>query len=165
MAEPFLGEIRLFAFGLVPKGWMPCQGQIIQVQQNQALFVILGAAYGGNGSTTFALPDFRGRVPLHTAPPYGLGAAGGEATHVLTVNEMPMHTHTVSGAGELATLIPPTGNVWPQRNNTYSAAVPDTMMGSSAMSVAGGSQAHNNMQPYTALNFCIASVGIFPSRQ
>jgi len=164
MAEPFVGEIRLFSFGVIPRGWLPCQGQILPIQTNQALFALLGAQYGGNGSTTFALPDLRGRVPLNTSPGYPLGAAAGEAAHTLTFNEMPMHTHSVSASGEPATLVPPAGNVWPQIPSTYSATAPDVQMGAAAVSVAGGSQAHNNMQPYLTINFCIATAGIFPSR-
>jgi microcystin-dependent protein len=164
MAEPFVGEIRLFSFGVIPRGWLPCQGQLLSIQQNQALFAVLGVQYGGNGSTTFALPDLRGRVPLNTSPDYPMGATAGEPAHTVTVNEMPRHTHSVSASGEPATLVPPAGNVWPQSANTYSAVVPNVQMGADAVSVAGGSQAHNNMQPYLTINFCIATVGIFPPR-
>lgn len=164
MAEPFVGEIRLFSFGVTPRGWLPCQGQLLPIQQNQALFAVLGTQYGGNGSTTFALPDLRGRVPLNTSPDYPMGAAAGEAAHTLTVNEMPMHTHSVAASGEPASLIPPAGHVWPQSASTYSAVAPNVQMGANAVSVAGGSQPHNNMQPYLAINFCIATVGIFPPR-
>lgn len=164
MAEPFLGEIRLFSFGVIPRGWISCQGQILPIQQNQALYSLLGTKYGGNGSTTFALPDLRGRVPLNMSPDYPLGAAAGEANHTLTVNEMPMHTHDVSASGQAATLIPPTGNVWPQIANTYSATAPNVQMGANAVSAAGGSQPHNNMQPYLTISFCIATQGIYPSR-
>jgi microcystin-dependent protein len=163
MAEPFLGEIRSFSFGLIPRGWLACQGQMLPVQQNQALFSLLGVTYGGNGVTVFGLPDLRGRVPLHLSPTYPLGAAGGEANHTLTMNEMPMHTHAVQASAETATLIPPQGNAWPQSADSYSAA-PDVAMGSGALSTAGGSQAHANMQPYLPISFCIAIQGIYPPR-
>jgi len=164
MAEPFLGEIRSFAFGVIPRGWLACQGQMLPIQQNQALFSLLGISYGGNGVTTFGLPDLRGRVPLHLSPAYPLGAAGGEASHTLTVNEMPVHVHGVQASTEAATLIPPQGNVWPQSVDTYAASAPDVPMGARAVSTAGGSQAHNNMQPYTTISFCIAIQGIYPPR-
>ena len=164
MAEPFLGEIRSFSFGLIPRGWLACQGQMLPVQQNQALFSLLGVNYGGNGVTVFGLPDLRGRVPLHLSSAYPLGAAAGEASHTLTVNEMPMHTHAVQASGETATLIPPQGNVWPQSADTYAASAPDVAMGARAVSTAGGSQAHDNMQPYLTISFCIAIQGIYPPR-
>ncbi len=164
MADPFLGEIRSFSFGLIPRGWLACQGQMLPVQQNQALYSLLGITYGGNGVTTFGLPDLRGRVPLHLSPTYPLGAAGGEANHTLTVNELPTHTHAVQASGETATLIPPQGNVWPQSVDTYAASAPDVPMGARAVSTAGGSQAHENMQPYLTISFCIAIQGIYPPR-
>lgn len=162
--EPFVGEIRLFAFNQIPRGWLPCQGQIMPIQQYTTLFSLLGTMYGGNGVSTFALPDLRGRVPLQTSPDYPQGALAGTATHTLTINEMPAHTHTVSASSEARTLIPPKDNVWPQSANTYSAKAPDVQMGPTAISAAGSSQAHNNMQPYLTLSFCIATTGIFPSR-
>lgn len=164
MAEPFLGEIRLFSFGVIPRGWLPCQGQLLPIQQNQALFSLLGTAYGGNGTSTFGLPDLRGRVPLHISPDYPLGKAAGEPTHTLTINEMPMHTHTVTASSADATVIPPTDAVWPQINGTYSAVAPNVQMGPRSVSATGSSQAHNNMQPYTTVSFCIATSGIYPSR-
>lgn len=164
MAEPFLGEIRLFAFNVIPRDWAPCQGQLLQIRQYQALYALLGVVYGGDGVTTFGLPDLRGRVPLHISPDYRLGAAGGESAHALTVNEMPSHTHQVAASNALASSIPPAGNIWPQSVNTYSADGPNVQMGPNAISVAGGSQPHNNMQPYMTLSFCIALSGSFPSR-
>lgn len=163
MAEPFLGEIRLFSFGVIPRGWLPCQGQLLSVPQNQALFSLLGTKYGGDGSTTFGLPDLRGRVPLHLSPTYPLGQAAGEATHTLTVKEMPMHTHLVSASNEAATLVAPTGAVWARIDGAYST-VPNVRMGPRAVSTAGASQAHDNMQPYTTISFCIATEGTFPPR-
>ena len=162
--EPFVGEIRLFAFNQIPRGWLPCRGQLLAIQTNVTLFSLLGTTYGGNGTSTFALPDLQGRVPLQISPDYPLGAASGAASHTLTVNEMPMHTHTVSGSSEAATLVPPTANVWPKDDDTYSLAAPNVRMGANAVSAAGGSQPHNNMQPYLTFSFCIATNGIFPSR-
>lgn len=162
--DPFLGEIRIFAFNQIPRGWLPCQGQVLPIASNAPLFSLLGTTYGGNGSSTFALPDMRGRTPLQTAPDYPMGALSGAATHTLTINEMPMHTHTVSASSDAPTLIPPADNTWPQAGNTYSAKAPDVEMGPNAVSAAGSSQAHNNMQPYITFSFCIATSGIFPSR-
>lgn len=164
MAEPFLGEIRLFSFGMIPRGWLPCQGQLLPVQSNQALFSLLGTAYGGNGSTTFGLPDLRGRVPLHITAAYPLGVAGGETTHTLTMNEIPMHTHTVTASSAAPTALSPVGAVWPQIDNTYAASGTNVQMGPRTVSTTGGSQAHNNMQPYTTVSFCIATTGTYPSR-
>jgi len=162
--DPFLGEIRLFAFNQIPRGWQPCRGQVLPIQANVALFSVLGTTYGGNGTSTFALPDLQGRAPMQISPDYPQGAASGAAFHTLRVEEMPMHTHDVSGSSDAATLIPPAGNVWPQSGNTYSAKSPDVQMAANAVSAAGGSQAHNNMQPYLTFSFCIATSGIFPSR-
>lgn len=113
MSEPYVGEIRLFGFGTVPRGWARCDGQILQINTNQALYSILGATYGGNGSSTFALPDLRGgRVPVHVSSSITRGQKAGEEVHVLTINEMPTHSHIVNGSSESATLKVASGNVW-----------------------------------------------------
>ncbi|RIX50713.1 phage tail protein [Paenibacillus nanensis] len=164
MSEPFIGEIRLFANNYAPRGWMFCEGQILQINTNQALYSILGNVYGGNGVTTFALPDYRGRVPIHVSPTIPLGTSQGEAAHTLTVNEIPQHTHQVSGSSNPASAPSPQTNVWSVIDNAYDPAATLENMSSSAIGIAGGGQAHNNMQPYLVLNYAIAVQGIFPSR-
>lgn len=174
MADFFLGEIRIVAFPYAPKGWAQCNGQTLPISQNQALFALLGTQYGGNGTTTFALPDFRGRAPMHRSSEYPIGARGGEATHTLAMTEMPAHTHTVA-ASTTATggSANPTNNVLGGGNDVYWAppvVTPPppppalTALHPSTIPAAGSSQPHENMQPYLALNFCIALTGIFPSR-
>lgn len=166
MAEPFVGEIRLFSFGIIPQGWAPCNGQMMQINTNQALYSILGNRFGGDGRTTFALPDLRGRVPVTMSNELPLAAAGGEAVHTLTVSEIPQHTHQAIGGSEAATLPNPSGNVWGTMAATRPiyASTPNVKMNSEAIGTTGASQGHNNMQPYTAVSFCIALVGIYPSR-
>lgn len=171
--EPFVGEIRLFALNFAPKGWALCNGQILSIQSNAALYSILGVTYGGDGRTTFGLPNLQGRVPVHvgTSDEFGYtvnwGESAGEGSHTLTMQEMPAHTHTVSASSQKATESSPSGNVWAARENSYAtadASLPDYSLHSAALSVNGGSQPHENRQPYVVLNFCIALTGIFPSR-
>ncbi|MFC5649787.1 phage tail protein [Paenibacillus solisilvae] len=164
MSEPFLGEIQAFAFGFEPRGWAACSGQLLPINTNQALFSILGTTYGGDGITTFCLPDLRGRAAVHPGNGVSLGQAAGEEAHTLTANEMPQHNHQVMANTSSSTSNKPAGNVWgPAQENSYTAS-PNTSMSPNALSNAGGSQAHPNMQPYLALNYCIALTGIFPSR-
>lgn len=164
MSEPFLGEIRLFANNYAPSGWMECNGQLLQINGNQALYSLLGSVYGGDGVTTFALPDLRGRVPIHVSPSIPLGQKAGEETHILTANEMPMHTHGVSASSVLGTNAEPEQNVWANQVGLYSTQAANAAMNAGSVSNAGSSQPHNNMQPYLAVNFYIATTGIFPSR-
>ncbi|WP_068777717.1 phage tail protein [Paenibacillus sp. FJAT-26967] len=165
MSEPFVGEVRLFANGYAPRGWMYCEGQILQINGNQALYSLLGNVYGGNGVTTFALPDYRGRVPIHVSSTIPLGTAAGEAAHTLTVSEIPQHTHQVQASSTSASDPSPLNNVWAAANGSvYDPAATMIQMNSGAIGQAGGSQPHNNMQPYLSLNFAIAIQGIFPSR-
>ncbi|MFS0724276.1 phage tail protein [Paenibacillus sp. 1P07SE] len=166
MAEPFVGEIRLFSFGVIPSGWAPCNGQILQVNQNQALFSLLGNRYGGNGQTTFALPNLNGRAPLHRSSSIPVATSAGEAAHTLTLNEMPQHNHTASGSTDSANQPVPTGNTWGTMasNRQIYASTADTTMSPAALATAGGSQAHDNMQPYTVVSFCIALNGIYPTQ-
>lgn len=168
MAEPFLAEIRLFSFKFAPRGWAQCNGQLLPIAQNMALFSLIGTTYGGDGKTTFALPNLQGRVPVN--PNQGsitYGAVGGEEAHTLTVNEMPMHTHQTSASNDTAAPLAtdPTGKVWGVsfNNNIYSPTT-NTAMSPNAIGTSGGSKPHNNMQPYTVVNYCIALSGIFPPR-
>lgn len=165
MAEPYLSEVRIFSFSFAPKGWALCNGQILPINQNQALFSLLGTTYGGNGTTTFALPNLQGRVPMHVGNGFTLGQQGGEQAHTLVVNEMPGHTHQAQASTNGPTVTAPTNNFW--ASNTGFApygSTGDIAMSPSAISNAGGGQAHENMSPYLTLNICIALVGIFPSR-
>ena len=163
--DPFIGEIRLFSFVRVPRGWALCNGQILSINTNQALFSLLGTTYGGNGTTTFALPDLRGRVPVHVGDSVRLGQKDGQETHSLTSYEMPAHTHVVTASSESATSKVATGNVWGTTDmNMYASNQLDTVMNAQALLPAGNGQSHQNMQPYIVANYCIALIGIYPSR-
>lgn len=168
MSEPFLGEIRAFAFGRVPRGWAACEGQTMPINRYQALFSIIGVTYGGDGMSTFVLPDLRGRVPVHAGSGMAgirLGQRGGEATHALTQNEIPAHGHVPSGSTATATVAAmAAGSFWaaaPCFSKDPAQTVP---MSGAAVSTAGASQPHENMQPYAAVSFCIALNGIYPTR-
>lgn len=165
MAEPFLSEIRLFSFSFAPKGWALCNGQLLPINQNQALFSLLGTTYGGDGRVNFALPDLRGRAPVHTGDGVMLGERGGEQAHTLSIAELPAHTHVVQGSSATATLNTPVNNLWATSNLTPYTDNLSALGAMQAGSVtnAGGSQPHLNMQPFLTLNFCIALQGIFPS--
>jgi microcystin-dependent protein len=143
---------------------MLCEGQILPIAQNQAVFSLLGTTYGGDGMTTFALPDLRGRVPVHSDSTLLLGQAQGEASHTLTTNEIAAHTHLASGSTNPVSEISPQNNVWGTQNNLYGPEAALALMNGAAISNSGGNLPHSNMQPYLTLNFCIALVGIFPSR-
>ena len=165
MAEPFLAEIRMMSFVFAPKGWALCNGQLLPINQNQALFSLLGTTFGGDGRVNFALPDLRSRVPIHVGAGHTLGERGGEAAHTLTPAELPNHTHLVAAStvatGGTAT---PNGNYLGGANNAYHApSGPLSTLRPDAVSNVGGSQPHLNMQPFLTLSFCIALQGIFPS--
>jgi microcystin-dependent protein len=164
MAEPFLSEIRIMSFNFAPKGWALCNGQLLPINQNQALFSLLGTTYGGNGQTSFALPNLQGRVPIHVGTGRTLGETGGEEAHTLTVGELPTHTHAVS-ASNAATggSSSPTNRFLGGANNMYGAGAPLTTLQPATVSNIGGSQPHTNLQPFLTLSFCIALQGIFPS--
>lgn len=167
MAEPFLSEIRVFSFNFAPKGWALCDGQLLPINQNQALFSLLGTTYGGSGVTNFALPDFRGRVPIHMGSGHTLGERAGEQAHTLSISELPMHTHSLQAQsaagnqpnGSNALLAKTNGDVYVDYNGQNLQA-----LNAQAVSSIGGSQAHLNMMPFLTLNFCIALQGIFPSQ-
>lgn len=163
MGTPYLGEIRIFSFSFPPKGWAFCNGQTLPINQNQALFAILGTTYGGNGTTNFLLPNLQGRVPVHVGSGILLGQSGGETAHTLIAPEMPAHTHQATGSSTPANLGDPTGNLWAAGNAAYNPA-PNTTMNPGCITSIGGSQPHENMSPYLTLSICIALQGIFPSQ-
>ena len=163
MAEPFLSEIRLMSFDFAPKGWTRCNGQLLPINQNQALFSLLGTTYGGNGQTNFALPDLQGRTPIHVGSGHTLGERGGEQAHTLTINEIPTHSHVATGTSDNATDAAPAGNLLASGANQYQPPPGTTTLHPQTLGNVGGSQAHLNMQPFLTLTFCIALQGIFPS--
>lgn len=168
MSEPFLAEIRIVAFNFAPRGWAFCDGQILPINQNQSLYSLLGTTYGGDGRTTFALPDLRGRTPIHEGSSNGvshpLGQKGGAETHTLSVAEIPNHEHALQGVSDSANSTDPTGRVLAKASTQiYNDPQQLQAMNPAAVTSVGG-QAHDNMQPYLALNFCIALQGLFPSR-
>lgn len=170
MSEPFLAEVRMVGFNFAPRGWAFCDGQILPINQNQSLYSLLGTVYGGDGRTSFALPDLRGRTPIHFNSAHRQGEKAGEEAHSLDVNEMPVHTHTLQASGAPATQAGPTGNLLAMPSLSVGAVysttaeTQDVSLGASAIANTGSGQGHNNMQPYLAVNFCIALQGLFPSR-
>ena len=165
MSEPFLAEIRMVGFNFAPRNWAFCDGQILPINQNQSLYSLLGTTYGGDGRTSFALPDLRGCTPIHFDSSHQQGQKDGEETHTLTIDEMPQHKHKVEGSTNQATSNSPTNNVLGvTTSNVYNTPVSPVAMSSSIIGNTGGGQAHENMQPYLAINFCIALRGLFPSR-
>ena len=166
MAEPFLSEIRIFSFSFPPKGWALCDGQLLPINQNQALFSLLGTTYGGDGRVNFGLPDLRSRVPIHEGSGHTLGERGGEQSHTLSISEIPTHTHALQGTSSAGSLIIAAGNL-PGTSPSQMYQAPDNnlaAMNPASISNVGGSQAHLNMQPFLVLNLCIALQGIFPSQ-
>jgi microcystin-dependent protein len=163
MAEPFLSEIRIMSFEFAPKGWALSNGQLLPINQNQALFSLLGTTFGGDGRVNFALPDLRGRTPIHVGSGHTLGERGGEQAHTLSIAELPTHTHVAMASSANASVPTPGGNVLGTSNNLYAAATNLTSLSPSTVPNVGGSQAHLNMQPFLTLSFCIALQGIFPS--
>lgn len=166
MATPFIAQIHMFSFAFAPRGWAQCNGQLLPINQNQALFSLLGTTYGGNGTTNFALPNLQGRTPLHfgTGPglsPRALGESSGQENVTLTAGQLPAHTHSVSANTAAPTLGTPAGNFWAQGNYSANGG---SAMAAGDVSNSGGNQPHPNLSPYLVVNFCIALVGIFPSR-
>jgi microcystin-dependent protein len=165
VAEPFLSEIRIFSFVFAPKGWALCNGQLMPINQNQALFSLLGTTYGGDGRVTFGLPDLRARVPIHTGNGHTLGERGGSSAVTVNIQQMPTHLHQMNATNTDANRNPlPTNNVLGPANNLYAAASQLTTMNPATVGSVGGSQAHMNMQPFLVLSFGIALQGIFPSQ-
>jgi len=166
MAEPFLSEIRLMSFGFAPKGWATCDGQLLPINQNQALFSLLGTTFGGDGRVNFALPDLRGRTPIHVGNSHTLGERGGEQAHTLSISEIPQHLHlaNASPVADNTNTVLPTGNFLASPlSQSYTGGSALGAMDPSTIGNVGGSQAHLNMQPFLTINFSIALQGIFPS--
>ena len=168
MSEPFLAEIHIVGFNFAPRGYAFCDGQILPINQNQSLYSLLGTTYGGDGRTSFALPDMRGRTPIHRSNSHRLGQKAGEESHVLTGDEIPQHNHTVEATGNQATSNVPEGNLLAskaRRTQSYYTTPPSSgNMHGGTIGNTGGSRAHNKMQPFLAINYVIALRGLFPSR-
>jgi microcystin-dependent protein len=164
MSEPFLAEIRIVSFDFAPRGWASCDGQILPINQNQALFALLGTTYGGNGYVNFALPDLRGRTPIHFDGAHPQGLAAGEPSHTLIQNEIPAHNHVVTASSNAADQVSPSNNYWADGGVAAYSSATGATLAPAAVSPSGGSQPHENHSPYLALNFVIALQGIFPSR-
>lgn len=169
MAEPYIGEIRMVGFNFAPEGWAFCDGQLLAISQNDALFNLIGTTYGGDGQSTFALPNLQGRLPVHqgtdtSGNSYVLGQQAGAETITLTTNQMPVHSHAATDTSR-GTLLSPTNAIWAGTSqHTYSTAAPTGDMNAAAVGTAGGSQPHDNMPPFLAINFIISLFGIFPSQ-
>ncbi len=162
MAEPFLSEIRMMSFVFAPKGWALCNGQLLPINQNQGLFSLLGTTFGGDGRVNFALPDLRGRTPIHVGSGHTLGERGGEQSHTLSIAEMPQHNHTQKFSGEQPNSADPSGR-YPAAPLSKLYTPPANLIAMGSAANVGGSQAHLNMQPFLTISFCIALQGIFPS--
>ena len=165
-SNPYLGEIMLVAFDIVPHGWHECDGSLLPINQNQALFSLLGTTYGGNGQTTFALPDLRGRVPMNSYSTIQLGQRGGEESHTLTISELPVHTHLINADSTAGTSMTPIGNYPARDANTQAhyASTANNTMKPNTVNAIGGSQPHENRMPHLTIHYIIALQGIFPSR-
>ena len=164
MATPFLGEVKIISFNFPPKGWAFCNGQVMSIQQNTALFALLGTTYGGDGIRTFALPNLQGATPLHMGGGFVLGQPGGEQTHTLSTAEMPAHTHIPSGSTSGVSSDTPANNVWCNNGGQSYSASSNTTMSPSDIAPAGGGQPHQNLSPFLVLNMIIALSGIFPTQ-
>lgn len=164
MSEPFLSEIKIVSFNFAPKGWALCNGQSLPINQNQALFALLGTTYGGNGQTTFNLPNLRGRVPTHIGNGHTLGEAAGSTSVTINIQQLPTHFHQANGSSTNGDGPFSTNHVLAAALNLYGPAANLTTINPQTITSVGGSQPHNNMMPYLVLNFIIALQGIFPSQ-
>jgi microcystin-dependent protein len=168
MSEPFISEIRMFGGTFAPVGWLMCNGQILPISDYTALYNLIGTTYGGDGQTTFGLPDLRGRMPIHQGPGNQVGESGGTETVTLVSAQMPAHSHTVGASSVAGTQDSPANGVWANSGtdlSLYNATVGPLSMAPAAITIAGGSQPHDNMMPFTTLSFIIATDGIYPSFQ
>lgn len=163
MAEPFLSEIRIMSFVFPPKGWALCDGQLLPINQNQALFSLLGTTFGGDGRVNFGLPDLRGRAPIHVGSGHTLGERGGEQAHTLSISELRTHAHVLQASSQNGNTPIPTNGLLASANNLYAGSTNLVALNSTTVANTGGSQAHLNMQPFLTLSCCIALQGIFPS--
>ena len=168
MAQPYVGEIRMFAGNFAPAGWMFCEGQLLPISEYETLFNLIGTTYGGDGQSTFALPDLRGRIPLHFGNGFTLAETGGVETVTLTVSQIPAHSHPLLGSISNATGAAPQGQVFANSGNAailpYGTDAPVSPLSPQMISSVGGSQPHNNFQPYLCVDFIISLFGIFPSQ-
>lgn len=166
MAQPYVGELRIFAGNFAPAGWMFCEGQLLPISENETLFNLIGTTYGGDGQSTFALPDLRGRLPLHQGNGYVLAETGGVEEVTLSIGQIPSHSHPMLGSAGNGAQANPKNNVLASSTlvKLYSGEAPDTAMAASSITSIGGSQPHNNFQPYLCLNYIISLFGIFPSQ-
>ncbi len=166
MSSPFIGEIRMFGGNFAPVGWAFCNGALMDISQNDALFNLIGTTYGGDGQTTFALPNLQSRVPVHVGPGFALGQAAGAETVTLTTSQLPAHSHVPVADSNVAGQASPQNNVWAGNNTLtpYSNTAPNQVMDPAAMGSAGGSQPHDNMIPFLVINFILSLFGVFPSQ-
>lgn len=166
MSEAYIGEIRMFGGNFAPVGWLPCNGQLLSISENEALYSLLGTTYGGDGQSTFGLPDLRGRMPIHAQPSFGVGTAGGTEEVVLVSTNLPAHNHTVAAGTAVGTDDAPTGNIWANSGDTlnlFSTDAPTVTFAPDAIGAAGNGQGHDNMMPFLAVTFMICLEGIYPS--
>lgn len=167
MGQPFVGEVRMFAGNFAPVGWMLCQGQVLAISENETLFNLIGTTYGGDGQETFRLPDLQGRVPIHQTGSYPIGSTGGVESVTLTTTQIPQHSHTLAATTSPANDVNPANNVLAQAStfDGYEIALPpSTAMAPQSLTPDGGSQPHDNMQPYLCVNFIISMFGIYPTQ-
>ncbi|WP_238188606.1 phage tail protein [Paenibacillus sp. L3-i20] len=163
--EPFVGEIRLFSFGIIPRGWAPCNGQLLPINNNQVLFSIIGVTFGGDGRNTFALPNLQGRAPVAPGNTVAYGASIGEANTTLTQTQIPNHSHIVNATNNTANSNKPGDKIWASSPDQSYSSNMDKTMSTSSISTSGSSQPHNNIQPSIVVSYCISLTGIYPSRQ
>jgi microcystin-dependent protein len=164
MSTPFLSEIKIVSFNFAPKGWALCNGQLMPINQNQALFALLGTTYGGDGRVNFGLPNLQGRIPLHMGSGFTLGERAGETAHTLNISELPAHNHVPVGSSSAPAFPGAGGNLWATSTAKNYNSTSDSAMNPASLTPTGGSQPHDNMSPYLVLNFVIALQGIFPSQ-
>lgn len=165
MSQPFIGEIRMFAGNFAPVGWAFCNGALIPISENDALFNLIGTTYGGDGQNTFALPDLQSRVPVHVGPGFALGQSGGSESVTLSTSQIPAHSHVPEANSNPGTQANPSGGVWAQSTlGQFSSAAPSVTMDPAALGSTGGSQPHDNMVPFLVVNFIISLFGVFPSQ-